>query len=111
MATALYRRPALDVGVHLLRDRARRPDDLRREGAVAGWHIDRAPAGDRPLSMHPGVVGPERRPDRAGEPVERYIRQQTVAADGRIGIAAAIGPAAELLGDPGRESGRRIRQT
>src|SRR5262245_20530395 len=60
--------------------------------------------------MQAGVVGPERGANRTGEPVERDVRQQVVAAEGVLQVAVAIGPGAELLDDPCGKPGRGIAQ-
>ena len=45
VAALLHRRPALDPGVGLLRERARRAQDLLREFGVAQAHAHRPPSG------------------------------------------------------------------
>ena len=107
VAAARHRRPAPDV-VGARRKGPRRPQDLARELCVAGGDIDRFPVRDRPGAVHARVIGPERRADRAGEPVERHVGEKVVAAHGVLDLAAAVAPGPELLDDPGGQPGRRI---
>ena len=60
--------------------------------------------------MQAKIIGIERRSDRAGEPVEADVGEHLVAGEGALDIAAAIGPGAEFLDDPGGEPGGRIGQ-
>src|SRR5262245_19759919 len=66
--------------------------------------------GDRPWPVHPRVIWPERRTNRAGEPIKADIREQSIPRDHALDIAAAIRPGAELLDDPRGEAGRRVGQ-
>ena len=110
MAAPRHIRPALNVRIRLPGDGAGRADDLLRERRVAYGHIDRAAAGDRPLAMKPGIVRPERGPDRPSKPIQRHVRQQMIPANRGFQITAAIRPRAEFLRDPGQQPRRRIRQ-
>ena len=110
MSATRHHAPAADVRVSARREGARRTQDLGRKLAIARRHVDRCALGDGPRAVHPGVIRPERRADRAGEPIEADIGQQLVLREHRSDVAAAIGPGAELLDDPGGQAGRRVRQ-
>jgi hypothetical protein len=102
--------PAADV-VDALGPRARRPHDLLREGGVGRRHLDALAVADRPGRVVARVVGPEGRVDRARDPVERDVGQELVLGKPALDVAAAVAPRPELLDDPGREPGRRVRET
>ena len=93
-------------------------DDLGREPGVGRRHRDPlARGGQRRLAVADGVVGPERRPDGAGDPVDHDVGQQEVLAEAGLDVAAAVAPRPELLGDPagqpdggvGQGVGQRLR--
>src|SRR5207248_9999182 len=88
MAALLHDRPAPDIGIGSLGEAARRSQDFGREFGIAGWDGDRSR--QRPGPVLPSVIRPERRADRAGEPVKADIRQHPVAVDRAFDIAAAI---------------------
>ena len=108
VATPWHLRPPLDVE-DPLGERARRMPDLAREGRVGGGRAGTR-EGNGPRLVPHGVVRPERRVDRTRDPVERDVGQEPVDVDRGLGVAGVVGPRVELLGDPGRESRRRIGQ-
>src|SRR4051812_14776155 len=108
----LLDRPAPDVGEHLFGERARRPKDLFWKFDITGRNIDRAAFRDGPLlRVQARVVRPERRADRAREPVERHVGEQLVALDRLVRLAARVRPPRKLFADPPRETGGRIGQS
>lgn len=100
--------PPLDVE-RLLGKRARGMPDLGRKGRMGGWRLHPR-LGDGPRLVQDRVVGPERRVDGPGYPVERDVGEERVEVDCAFEVAIVIGPDVELLGNPGRESGRRVGQ-
>src|SRR5258706_11856140 len=93
VAALLHHRPALDVGIGLRPERARRAQDFLRKLGVADGNIDRI---ERPRPVQARVIRPERGADPAGEPVERDVGEQVIAVD------AAGAPGAGLLRGPTR---------
>src|SRR3989440_6561606 len=98
MAALLHDRPAPDIAVGSRGEAARRSQDFGREFGIAGWDGDLSR--QRPGPVLPRIIRPERRADRAGEPVETDIREELILAEHRLDIAAAIRPGAELVDDP-----------
>src|SRR5262249_16816707 len=107
VAASRHDGPALDV-VGALGPRARRQEDLARERGVGGRDGDALALGQRPRAVKARVVRPERRIDRAGDPVERHVGQERVLAEAPLHVAAAVTPRPELLDDPRGEPDRRI---
>src|SRR5262249_38692713 len=99
MAAGRHHGPALDV-VGALGPRAGRQEDLAGERGVAGWYGDALALGQGPRAMEARVIGPERRVDRAGDPVERHVGQERVLAEASLHVAPAVTPRPELLDDP-----------
>src|SRR5271154_3902964 len=104
MTAARHDRPAPDVAVGPGRERPGRAEDLARKLGISSRDVDGPPFGNRPWAVHAGVIGPERRADRPGEPIEADIRKQPVARERRFDIPGAVRPSAELLDDPCRET-------
>jgi len=57
-----------------------------------------------------GAVHAHRRADRAREPVERDVREDLVLCEAPLDVAVTVAPRPELLDDPRREPGRRVRE-
>jgi hypothetical protein len=108
VSAAWHLGPALNVE-HLFGEGARRMTDLARERRVGGGCAGTCERNGPWLVAH-RVVGPERRVDRAGDPVQRDVCEEPVDIDRRLEVAVAVGPHVELLSDPGRQSRRRIGQ-
>src|SRR4051812_46063596 len=108
MAATRHLGPARDVVAHL-HPPARRPDRFLREVGARGRHLD-ALSAERRGGMRVLVIDARRRGGRLREPVERDVRQEFVLREDLLRIAGAVAPRAELLDDPGRETGRRIVQ-
>src|ERR1700712_24381 len=106
MTTLCHHRPLPDVGIDLLRNRARRAADFLRERSIPGRDIHYPAIGDRPRAMQAIVIRPEGGADRAREPVKRYIGEQVVAGHHSLEITRMVGPYMELLRDPGCEASR-----
>ena len=60
--------------------------------------------------MQARVVGPERRTDGAGEPIEADVGEQVIALENAFHLATTIAPGAELFHYPGGETGWRITE-
>src|SRR3954471_12375437 len=99
MAAGRHVGPAAQVE-DLLGPASRRSHDLARKGRVGHWHVDACVRTDEPLLVSAGVVGPEGRPDRAGDPVNHDVGQQLVLAESTLEIIAAVRPGLELLNYP-----------
>lgn len=76
--TLFHRCPPPDVGASLGGQGSRWPQDLFRECSVADGHVNRSTARDRTWTLQSGEIGPERRTDCAGKPVEAHIGEQIV---------------------------------
>ena len=111
VAAFRHHAPAPNVREDALGHRAGRSQDFARKLGITHRRGDGGAVRDGPGAVHPGVIGPERRADGAGEPVEGDVRQQLVLGEDRIDVAAAIGPSTKLLGDPGGEPGRRVGES
>lgn len=110
VTATLEQAPAPDIGKGSFRQRSRRAQDSARERRIGGRHINRPAFGNGPGTVSSRVIGPEGRVDRTGEPVQRNVCQQVIPRDRCLGIATAIGPGAELLGDPRRQAEGRVGQ-
>src|SRR5258706_5193829 len=102
--------PAANVGEHARRGRARRFEDFARKLRVAGGHRNRIARGQDRRTVKAGLIGPERRADRTGKPIKRYVGQHAVPADRALNVAIAIEPRAEFLHNPCSEASGRIRE-
>ena len=110
MSARLHLRPAPEVRVYARHPRARRVQDLLREGGVGRRRRHGLLGRDRPRRVVARVVGPEGRVDGAGDPVEHHVRQQRVLVEASLDVSVAIAPRAELLDDPRGEPHRRVGQ-
>ena len=111
MPASRHDAPATNVGEYPRRGGARRPDDFAWEFRVTGRHRDRSAGRQDRRAVQAGIIGPERRSDRPGKPIERYVGEHAVPADRALDVASAIRPSAKLLHDPRRQAGRRIGET
>src|ERR1700759_5567104 len=96
--------PAPDVGEYPGRGAARRLEDLARKLRIAGRYRDGLAGRQDRRAVKPRIIRPERRPDRAGKPVERDVGEHAVAGNRALDIAAAIRPRTEFLDDPCRKA-------
>ncbi len=85
-----------------------RHGDVVRECGDSGRQV--AHRGPWHRMRHVVVVGPDRRADRVGEPVERGLHQDLVIGPASGEVSAAVTPGAVLLQDPGQQTGRRVAQ-
>jgi hypothetical protein len=107
MPAARHPRPALDVSVSALRERARRRQYFPRMLGIPGRHRHLLTSGHGRRAMPAGVIGAAARIEGPREPRNHYVRQQHVAADMPVDVAVAVAPAAKLLDDPrGEPDGR-----
>src|SRR5437867_3407560 len=83
VAARRHERPALDV-VDALGPGPRRVQDLAGERGVGCRHLDALVVGEGPGAVAPREVGPERRVDGAGEPVEHDVGQQLVLREAAL---------------------------
>jgi hypothetical protein len=82
-------------------------DDVAAEQREAGRDLD--PAGVlRGRDRGVRAVHAHRRADRAGQPVDRDIREDLVPGEGPLDVAAAVAPRPQLLQDPRRQPGGRV---
>src|SRR5208282_5941166 len=51
-----------------------------------------------------------RRRGAGSHPVQHHVVEQLIATEDVLGVSVAVGPRPELLQDPGRLSGRRVRE-
>src|SRR5262249_31967255 len=107
MTAARELRPTPDVA-DALDPAARRHRDLEGEGGDRRRHGDALAWLKAQRAQARLAVEADRGGDGAGEPVDRDIGQERVAADDALDIARAIRPAPELLDNPGGEPRRRI---
>ena len=74
----LQRRISVNTRAAALRGR---PEHFARELRVAGGNRDRVARGQDRRAVQAGIIGPERRPDRPGKPVERDVGEHAIPAD------------------------------
>src|SRR3984893_17035079 len=110
MSTPGHDAPAANVGEHARSRRARWFEYFAGKLRIAGGNGDRTAGGQDGRAVQAGIIGPERRADRPGEPVKRDVGEHAVPADCALDRATAIGTGAELRPDPRSEPGGRIRQ-
>jgi hypothetical protein len=89
VSAAWHLGPALNVE-HLFGEGARRMTDLARERRVGGGCAGTCERNGPWLVAH-RVVGPERRVDRAGDPVQRDVCEEPVDIDRRLEVAVSRG--------------------
>ena len=105
MAPGGHDRPALNV-VRALGPGPGRQQDLAGKRGVGRGDHDALAVRNRPRPMQARVIRPERRVDRAGDPVERHVREQGVFREASLDLTVAVAPRAELLDDPCRQPHR-----